>query len=296
MKLWPPGTGIDLSLIEQLQIRVFGDSTLPVLVYLPGLHGDWTLVTSFRMALKDRVRFVEITYPRSLTWTMANYADAIESALLSHGIRRGWVLGESFGSQPAWKLVETSRRSEDCGPAGAEKGRFSVAGLILAGGFVKHPLKHGPGILRWIGQKTPMQPYRKLLGIYGWFARFRHRHAPETLANISEFIARRTLLDREAMRHRLALLDQVQTHVQSRGKPASRFIFWVDWLIHWCLDHGCALGCARTVPVTVVDARYGSRTTMCLPRRRSNRQASRWSGFWKMKNNSPSFQAAESVA
>ena len=39
-------------------------------------------------------------------------------------------------------------------------------------------------------------------------ARFRYRHSPETLANIHEFIARRTELDRQAAVHRLRLIEQ----------------------------------------------------------------------------------------
>ena len=66
---------------EELQLRIHGDAALPTLIYLPGLHGDWTLVTSFRLALAGRVRFVEFTYPRTLMWSLEDYARAIEAAL-----------------------------------------------------------------------------------------------------------------------------------------------------------------------------------------------------------------------
>src|SRR5262249_11813976 len=97
---------------EELQIRIWGDATLPTLVYLPGLHGDWSLVTSFRVALAGRVRFVEITYPRSLTWSFDDYADAIQTALSDNGVRQGWLLAESFGSQPAWYLVGQNAKKD----------------------------------------------------------------------------------------------------------------------------------------------------------------------------------------
>jgi len=195
-------------LSEELQIRVFGDAALPALIHLPGLHGDWTLVTGFRIALKYRVRFVEITYPRSLSWSIDDYTNAIEHALLSQGITHGWLIGESFGSQFAWELMAgnlpgTSRFQMDGG-----KARFKVDGIILAAGFVKHPWKHGPGLLRWIGEKTTMKQYARELKLYACYARFRHRRSPEVLASTDEFVARRTDLDRQAMRHRLTLLDQ----------------------------------------------------------------------------------------
>ena len=95
-------------LSERLQLRFHGDARLPTLVYLPGVHGDWTLVSSFRAAVAGRVRFVEITYPRTLTWSLEDYAVAIQEALLSHGITRGWLLAESYGSQIAAALPDAA--------------------------------------------------------------------------------------------------------------------------------------------------------------------------------------------
>src|SRR5260221_13564125 len=108
-------------MLEELQLRVQGDPSLPTLVYLPGLHGDWTLIGRFRQALRSRVRFVEITYPRTLTWTLEDYAGGVEKALAEHDINRVWLLGESFSSQVVWPLL--SRK------------RLQIEGVILAGGF-----------------------------------------------------------------------------------------------------------------------------------------------------------------
>src|SRR3954449_4592510 len=88
--------------LESLQIRIHGDASLPVLVYLPGLHGDWTLIGRFRRALRERVRFVEVTYPRTLDWSLDDYAAALEKVLRENGIESGWVIAESFGSQVVW--------------------------------------------------------------------------------------------------------------------------------------------------------------------------------------------------
>src|ERR1035441_7673933 len=113
---------------EHLQLRTHGEASLPTLIYLPGLHGDWTLVGGFLQALAGRVRFVEITYPRTLVWSLDDYAAAIEAALAQNGITSGWLLGESFGSQPLWALVgrassraagDTSNRSDKSGSSGA---------------------------------------------------------------------------------------------------------------------------------------------------------------------------------
>ena len=177
---------------EKLQLRIHGDSSLPTLIYLPGLHGDWTLVGGFLQALDGRVRFVEITYPRTLDWTLDDYATAIEAALAKNGITSGWLLGESFGSQPVWALVA--------------RGKFAAQGLILVGGFVKHPM-------RWMILLAERMTGRMSNALFVWaifsyakIARFRYRNSPGVLARIDEFVVRRTDLDRRAAQHRLHLI------------------------------------------------------------------------------------------
>jgi hypothetical protein len=100
---------------ESLQLRIHGDAPLPALIYLPGIHGDWTLIGSLRARLAGRVRFVEFTYPRTLTWSLDDYAAAITKLLLENGLMRGTVLAESFGSRGrcsrAGRMAVASRRS-----------------------------------------------------------------------------------------------------------------------------------------------------------------------------------------
>ena len=109
---------------DQLQLRIYGDASLPTLIYLPGMHGDWTLIGGFRKAVLGKVRFVEMTYPRTTTWSLDDHAAAIEDALAQNGITSGWLLAESFGSQPMWAMIA--------------RGKFQAQGIILAGGFVRH--------------------------------------------------------------------------------------------------------------------------------------------------------------
>src|SRR5678816_3156773 len=102
---------------DDVQIRVSGPETAPVLIYLPGLHGDWTLVGSFKAALGNKVRFVEITYARTVTWTLGEYASRVLQGLRKIGITSGWVLAESFGSQIGWELL---RQAAECGMSNVE--------------------------------------------------------------------------------------------------------------------------------------------------------------------------------
>ena len=179
---------------EKLEMRVYGDASLPTLIYLPGLHGDWTLIGSFRRALAGRVRFVEVTYPRTLTWSLEDYARAVEAALADRGIVRGWLLGESFGSQVVWPLVA--------------RNQFQIQGVILAGGFVRHPMRWGVRLAERMSGGISLTLLTCILFGYAKVARFRFRHAPEVLANLKEFIDRRTELDRQAATHRLRLIAQ----------------------------------------------------------------------------------------
>ena len=173
-----------------LEIRIHGDASLPTLIYLPGLHGDWTLVSSFRAAVQGKVRFVEFAYPCRTDWTLDDYAQAVVEKLAAHGITSGWVLAESFGSQVAWKILERA------------DGRFQPFGLILAGGFVRHPIPWGVHLFRLAQRNIPWPCYRLMLRFYARYARLRHRHAPETFASIAEFVSRRTREDNLAIASR----------------------------------------------------------------------------------------------
>jgi pimeloyl-ACP methyl ester carboxylesterase len=217
---------------EKLQLRVYGHESKPTLVYLPGLHGDWTLVGGFRRAMAERVRFVEMTYPRTLTWSLEDYAREIEDTLAERGIRGGWLLGESFGSQILWPMV--GRR------------RFNVEGVVLAGGFVRHPMQWGVRFAERVAGGMPLLLLTAIFFGYAKVARFRYRRSPEVQASIHEFIARRTELDRQAAKHRLRLiadsdLRQIAQEVKVPVYALSGILdpvvpwFWArSWLLSKC--------------------------------------------------------------
>jgi pimeloyl-ACP methyl ester carboxylesterase len=209
--------------LETLRIRVHGDADLPTLIYLPGIHGDWTLVGDFRKQLAGHVRFVEFIYPRTLTWSLDDYAAAIETALAENHITHGWLLGESFGSQVLWALV---RRKQ-----------FTAQGIILAGGFVKYPILWGVRFAYTTFERIPLRALEGLLKIYGKLARLRYRRSPETVANIQEFIERRTELDRLAALHRLTLILNHDPRATARATSLPVFYVsgWVDPIVPWPL-------------------------------------------------------------
>jgi len=178
--------------MEQLLIRTHGEPSLPHLIYLPGVHGDWTLVGSFRRAVVGRVRFVELTYPRTLQWSLDEYASEVEGALAEVGISEGWLLAESYGSQVGWQIVG--------------RDQFRARGLILAGGFMRHPMLWGVRLAARLTERVPSRLFGGLVQFYGVLLRVRYRRAPEVLSELSEFLGRRTEVDRQAVVHRLRLI------------------------------------------------------------------------------------------
>ena len=209
---------------EGFQIRIHGDEALPTLVYLPGLHGDWTLITAFRTALEGRVRLVEISYPDSLTGSIEEYAGEINDLLLLNRISSGWLLGESFGSQVAWGLLDAMAGT-------TEKGvRFRAEGLILAAGFVKHFWKWGPRFMLWIGEITPMWLYRLELKMLECSTFVFHWNELVARQSVREFVLRRTELNRRAMRHRLIALDAYDS--RPVAKQARLPVFYLGGLLY----------------------------------------------------------------
>jgi pimeloyl-ACP methyl ester carboxylesterase len=206
---------------ESVELRVHGGQSLPTLIYLPGLHGDWTLIGGFRHALGGRVRFIEATYPRTLTWSLEDYAAGVERALVERGIHRGWLLGESFGSQVVWPLL--ARR------------QFQAEGVILAGGFVRHPARWMVPRAERLTARLPLPWLRGLLAGYARVARFRYRRSPETLAGISEFISRWTDLHRQAAAHRLHLIAQNDPGALARAVrlPVYALAGGMDPIVPW---------------------------------------------------------------
>jgi len=192
--------------VENVQIRIHGSAGLPTLIYLPGLHGNWKLLGGFRRALAGRVCLVEVTYPSTLTWSLEEHAAAVERALAENGITEGWLLGESFSSQVVWAMLA--------------RHQFNVRGLILAGGFVRHPLRWAARLAQRFCDDISFSLLRRILFGYARVSRFRFRRSPETFAEIQEFIAALTPRDLQAAKHRLHLLAQSDfcaTAQQARG-------------------------------------------------------------------------------
>jgi pimeloyl-ACP methyl ester carboxylesterase len=228
--------------VRHLRVRSHHDDRHPALIYLPGLHGDWTLIGGFRKALRGRVRFVEITYPRTLSWSLEDYAREIEQALARLGITDGWLLGESYGSQVVWALIKRKT--------------FKAHGVVLAGGFVRHPMQWGVRLAERAAAGVSLGFIARFLFFYARVARFRFRNSPDLVGDIHEFIRRRTEMDRQAAKHRLHLIasHDFRPVAENPGVPVFSVTGLIDpivpwpWTKHWLTKNCPALKNYRIIP------------------------------------------------
>ncbi len=211
---------------EDVRVRVHGPDSLPTLIYLPGIHGNWMLIGGFRRALANRVRFVEVGYPSTFTWSLDDHAAAVEAALERHGVSSGWLLGESFSSQVLWPMVA--------------RGKFQVHGIVLAGGFVQHPLRWEVRVAQKISDDISFSLLTRILLGYARVSRFRFRRSPETYREIRDFVDGLTRQDLDAAKHRLRLIarNDPSTVVRQLAVPVYALTGLFDPVVPWFFVRG----------------------------------------------------------
>jgi pimeloyl-ACP methyl ester carboxylesterase len=215
---------------EEIQVRIHrGDGSNPTIVYLPGLHGDWTLLAPFRAALAGRARLVEFAYPRRTDWKLRDYASAVEAALNSQGISQAWLLGESFSSQIAWQLLANQAPRH-------EHRALKFEGLILAGGFVRHPWPWGVRLAHRISATVPMGFLKCACRLYGKIAGRRACDCPDLATDLQEFVARRTQeADRAAItaRYKVITENDVRPMARQCQVPVFHLSGGIDPIVPW---------------------------------------------------------------
>lgn len=111
---------------DDLITRLSGAPEGPALVYIPGIHGDWTPMWRIRELLGRSFRLVEVSYPRAATdWTLEDYVARLVELFDRLGLSSAHLLAESFGSLVGWDFT--------CRHPGR------VKSLMVAGGFCRTP-------------------------------------------------------------------------------------------------------------------------------------------------------------
>lgn len=203
-----------------LSIRVH-EGAGPNLIYLPGLHGDWGLIGAFRRALDGRVRFIEFSYSKDEV-TMERLAELVHADLTTHGVTSGWILGQSFGSQVAWALIARG---------------FKADGVVLAGGFVKHPWPWGARLFRALMSGVPSSVINPAYAAYTALCNALARRGPEEAEELMAFARNRGGKDWKATTSRLTLIADGDPRPIARvtSAPVHYLGGMIDPLVPWPL-------------------------------------------------------------
>ncbi|MCH8203536.1 MAG: alpha/beta hydrolase [Candidatus Hydrogenedentes bacterium] len=124
---------------DELIYQVSGEECATPVIYLPGVHGDWTPQAAARTILAEKFRLIEITYPKKPQWRIEDYMNALLSLLDRLEIRSAHVIAESFGSLVGWEFgLEHPARVRSmmivggfCQPPGPAKVLFAKWGLSI---------------------------------------------------------------------------------------------------------------------------------------------------------------------
>jgi hypothetical protein len=119
--------------------------------------------------------------------------------------------------------------------------RFQVDGLILAGGFVRHPAPWGANLCAWCGTRMPIALIRTLLQGYAMLAPWRFRKHPEIADCIWKYVDAFTENRRKALVYRLQLVAQSDFRfaaLQTDGPVFGLSGFW-DPVVPWAVVRAC---------------------------------------------------------
>lgn len=190
------------------------------MIYLPGIHGDWGLIGAFRRALGGRVRFIEFAYSKDEV-TLERLAELVHAELKAHRVNAGWLLGQSFGSQVGWALIARG---------------FPADGVVLAGGFVRHPWPWGARLFRVL-LSVPAGVVNPAYRLYTALCNALARRGPEEAEELMAFARDRGSRDWEAMARRLSLIAASDPRATARAtrKPVHYLGGMIDPLVPWPL-------------------------------------------------------------
>ncbi len=203
-----------------VSIRVH-DGAGPTVIYLPGIHGDWGLIGAFRRALDGRVRFVEFAYSKDEV-TLERLAELVHAELKAHGVDAGWLLGQSFGSQVGWALMARG---------------FQADGVVLAGGFVKHPWPWGARLFQALLSAVPPGIVNPAYQAYTVACNALARRGPEEAEELLAFARNRGSKEWAAMSWRLSLIVKSDPRATARAMrgPVHYLGGMIDPLVPWPL-------------------------------------------------------------
>ena len=180
-----------LASAEELVHQESGDRQATPVLYLPGVHGDWTPQLAARPLLSREFRFIETAYPRIETWSIEDFARALKRLLDDLGIESAHIVGESFGSLVMWQF----------GLANPER----VRSFTLVGGFCRPPRFRVAAAASAALKSMPTSVLESIIDRY--VARRSALGEERESFDIGAYPAARTLQGRRATANRMSIIQ-----------------------------------------------------------------------------------------
>lgn len=198
--------------------QVSGQEDTPPVVYLPGVHGDWTPLNRARPLLAERLLLIEAAYPRVEHWTLEDFSQSLANLLDVLELQSVHVIGESFGSLVGWEF----------GLSFAER----VRSLILVGGFSQPPRYRAAGTVSSALRVLPTLLLEK--GI-DWYVALKTRRgqARTSPGSVPPYPATRTERGKFATARRMAIIQRSDFRQRLRDVrfPVRYIGGGADWVI-----------------------------------------------------------------
>lgn len=179
---------------EGLIHQVSGREELPPVIYLPGVHGDWTPLVAARPMLSEELRLVEAAYPRVEHWSLEDFGEALEALLDRLGLESAHLVGESFGSLVAWQFGLTHPQR--------------VRSLILVGGFAQPPSFRRASLARRALMLTPTFLLERGIDVYVSHKNRRGEQRRPPSEGVMSYAAVRTTRGRRATANRMKIIQR----------------------------------------------------------------------------------------
>lgn len=176
-----------------IHYRLSGGSG-PAALYLPGVHGDWTPFHRIRPLLSKELQLLEISYPKSTDWSLADLSGLLVALMDELEIDRAHLLAESFGSLLGWEI----------GLRHPERSRS----IIIVGGFAQPP-PHGRAGLAGKGLRLlPSALFERGVDSYVYMKAALGQARPSPGENLPPYFAVREKAGMLSTAHRMDIIQR----------------------------------------------------------------------------------------
>jgi pimeloyl-ACP methyl ester carboxylesterase len=183
-----------LETATELVHQISGPEDAPAVIYLPGVQGDWTANEAARTHLSRETRLIEVAYPRTSTWSLADFSNALQRLLDRLGLTSVHVAGESFGSLVAWETAFGHPQR--------------IKSLLLVGGFAQPPAYRVATSAKWALRGMPTIMLEAGIDVYVYYKGRKGEQRLGRSLGVAPYTAVRTRRGKLATANRMAIIER----------------------------------------------------------------------------------------